>query len=120
MEPPPSDDLPQDRQESSPYILIDTRSDEIRLVDIRPGEFNDPIELDLHTASLRDCPQYDALSYVWNPLYGMSGNAIDPVTVKNSGDCIVLVGENLDAAIRHLRQPTESRKMWIDAISINQ
>jgi hypothetical protein len=55
-------------------------------VEILPGGFDDPIDVNLRMASLQYYPQYDALSYVWKPLYGTSGNPIDPITVINLAD----------------------------------
>ncbi|KAF1960534.1 hypothetical protein CC80DRAFT_464631 [Byssothecium circinans] len=103
-----------------PYARIDTESDEIRLIEILPGNFDDYIELHLRVASLQRDLDYDALSYVWKPLYGMSGKEVAPVIVKGQQDHRISIGENLDAALRHLRHPKEARIMWIDALSINQ
>jgi hypothetical protein len=55
---------------------------------------------------------FEALSYVWgtekspNPLY--------------CGDGQLEITTNLDHALRHLRLPTMRRKLWVDAVCINQ
>jgi hypothetical protein len=97
---------------------------EIRVVDIQPGQFDDPIQVSIRVVDFQDEPQYEALSYVWNPTTG-------PINPRNDHDPKILVttassatylpiGWNLDIAIRHLRHKNTVLTMWIDAISINQ
>ena len=121
---PPRDDPPRHGHHTegfSPYAALDPGSNEIRLVEILPGHLPDPIELNIRKTNLRDCPQYLALSYVWNPQYGMRGDSVDPVKIRNCKGCHISIGENLDAAIRSLRARTiEQMPVWIDALCINQ
>ncbi|RYP67935.1 hypothetical protein DL771_006968 [Monosporascus sp. 5C6A] len=123
---------------------------EIRLLNLQPGEFSDPIRVTLeHTFlpleavsgfnpttvkmkmkkmmmkmkmkmkmnSPRTYPSYEALSYAWgstdNPKSIMVDGAADDANT-------ILVTENLDVALRHLRRTGESRTLWIDAICIDQ
>ncbi|KAL9610237.1 MAG: hypothetical protein Q9167_005059 [Letrouitia subvulpina] len=57
-------------------------------------------------------PTYEALSYTWG----------DPeerrVTYVDSDS--VLITRNLDIALRYIRNPSESRVLWIDALCIDQ
>jgi hypothetical protein len=55
---------------------------------------------------------YTALSYTWGTT--LSSNA---VLVNN---CQLRITENLEIALRHLRQVDSSTIMWIDALCINQ
>jgi hypothetical protein len=57
-------------------------------------------------------PRFWALSYTWGT--EMSKNL---VTVNGHQ---LTITENLDVALRHLRDATESRILWIDALCINQ
>lgn len=94
----------------------------IRLLTLEPGEFSDDIvvSLDIKLFSGDHLPYYEALSYVW-------GSQGDPVSihVKDSpptgpdGGCL-LITQNLDCALRHLRYPNQTRLMWIDSICIDQ
>jgi hypothetical protein len=43
------------------------RPTEIRLVEVLPAEFEDPIEINIKVMDLEAQPVYDALSYVWHP-----------------------------------------------------
>jgi hypothetical protein len=104
-------------------------STEIRLVEILPGQFDDPIEIKIAIVDLKDNPTYDALSYVWKPRDGTvdTSQPLDHAFVLNHSSFSIKIGANLEAAIRHLRPetsgPVESRSgrvMWIDAICINQ
>jgi hypothetical protein len=55
---------------------------------------------------------YEALSYTW-------GDATDTRTIIVNGSKHQ-VTRNLEAALRHLRQSDYSRKLWCDAVCINQ
>jgi hypothetical protein len=47
------------------HLPLDPKLSQIRSLSLFPGEFDDPIGAALHTVSLDDSPQYEALSYVW-------------------------------------------------------
>jgi hypothetical protein len=51
---------------------------EIRLVEIHPGEFDDPIAISINSVDIANSPSYDALSYVWDPQDG-TVNPTSPV-----------------------------------------
>jgi hypothetical protein len=57
-------------------------------------------------------PGYEALSYTWGTMISCS-----PVFV---GGYPLQVTESLDVTLRHLREATQSRRLWIDALCINQ
>jgi hypothetical protein len=57
-------------------------------------------------------PRYEALSYVWGYRYGDQ-------EVLCHGRAI-LVTKNCLEALRHLRRKKEQRKVWVDAICIDQ
>ncbi|OIW25301.1 hypothetical protein CONLIGDRAFT_656948 [Coniochaeta ligniaria NRRL 30616] len=61
---------------------------------------------------------YEAISYVW-------GSQDDPglafvQTSKGMPAGTVSIGRNLESALRHLRYEDKPRKLWVDAICINQ
>lgn len=96
------------------YQSIPRESNGFRIFELLPGVSASPAEIrgNLHEARLSNSPKYEALSYCWG----------DP-TVKHSiqinGKPLPLT-HNLYYALHHLRQPNESRYLWIDAICINQ
>ncbi|OAL47979.1 hypothetical protein IQ07DRAFT_646176 [Pyrenochaeta sp. DS3sAY3a] len=119
----PDDDLPLiwwSASRLSPYSPLGPT--EIRLVEILPGKFNDPIEIAIRPVDLSTSPAYDALSYAWNPDDGTIGKYSPLVlaTVRNCDDFSIQLGPNLGLAIRYLRKEDSSQTMWIDALSINQ
>ena len=52
--------------------------DEIRLLHLQPGGFDDPIICQLVHANFLDKPQYEALSYMW-------GSKDDPLQIELNG-----------------------------------
>ncbi|KAL1637312.1 hypothetical protein SLS58_009403 [Diplodia intermedia] len=70
------------------------------------------IECSLEKASLDDPPNYEALSYVWGDPTKTHSVAIDGKIVR--------VTKNLEVALRHLRLPRRHRKLWVDAVCIDQ
>jgi hypothetical protein len=101
---------------------------EIRVVDIQPGHFDDPIHVSIRVVDFQDKPRYEALSYVWNPGYADINlgynhkiHKVHKIMVTTTSSATYLpIGWNLAAAMRHLRYEHTLRTMWIDAISINQ
>ncbi|KAI1775079.1 heterokaryon incompatibility protein-domain-containing protein [Hypoxylon cercidicola] len=63
-------------------------------------------------------PQFEALSYVW-------GSMEDPELLELRPDgsetgVSVSITRNLGVALRHLRNPSSSRVLWVDAVCIDQ
>ncbi|GCB26910.1 heterokaryon incompatibility protein 6, OR allele [Aspergillus awamori] len=95
------------------YDKLDSSANQIRLLTIIPDENDEsPVRGSLHTVSLNDTCDFDALSYVWGDT---------SVTVDISvDDCLVGVTPNLHAFLRRLRQPKTGRTVWVDYVCINQ
>jgi hypothetical protein len=95
----------------SPYAST-LKAQEIRVVVLLPGQWDDEISCRLINSSLESPLEYEALSYVW---------AQEP-----GHRCIRLNGSrhqittNLFLALRRLRKASEARYIWIDALCINQ
>jgi hypothetical protein len=98
--------------QSTFYTPLNASRQEIRLLQLRPGNTDDTIVCDLTIASLQEAPQYEALSYVW-------GDQKDtlPIEVCNESFSVTT---NLEEVLRQLRLPEDVRVLWVDAISINQ
>jgi hypothetical protein len=88
---------------------------EIRLVALQPGTKTDTILCEL-VYFVRDDPaqnqDYEALSYTWG-----SPDKLRTITLDGA-NC--LVRENLWWALHHLRKEDRIRRLWIDALCINQ
>ncbi|KAK1838858.1 ankyrin and het domain protein [Colletotrichum chrysophilum] len=109
----------------SEYEYKPLASEEIRMLTLLPGDFDSPLQGYISHEHLDqpDCEfSYEALSYVW-------GSQTDPKSFRvlecssqsSSAEVKTLkIGQNLESALRHLRQPFETRTIWCDAICINQ
>jgi hypothetical protein len=83
-------------------------SDNIRLLTLMPGDFEDPLRCHLTVLSLGHCPYYEALSYVWGDPAIKRGLQVDWQEL--------LITANLESALRYLRFAHKVRVVWVDAI----
>ena len=98
---------------SNIYKPLDSEKSQIRLVTIQPkNQESQQIRCDLEICSLDEKPRYEALSYVW-------GDQSHPLEILLDGQ-VFHVGLNLASALRSLRLADRPRRLWIDAICINQ
>jgi hypothetical protein len=103
-------------QENYRHVPI-TGPRSIRVIHLEPAsDLSAPIQCSLKAVSLNDYPEwhahYTALSYTW-------GGQIPSCEVDCGGKSL-LVTQNCDAAMRHLRDKQHVRVLWIDAICIDQ
>jgi hypothetical protein len=86
----------------------------IRLLNLYPGPMGDSLQGQLinhHDES------YEALSYYW----GEMSSSIPPLRIHEKGDVRqIRLTPNLESALRHLRFENSARRLWVDAICINQ
>lgn len=86
----------------------------VLLLDPAPN-FEDALVGSLATENIiqgEHCLTYEALSYTW-------GESPKHATLILQGN-IFQIGANLDAALRRLRTTKSVRKLWVDAVCINQ
>lgn len=86
---------------------------EIRVLLLLPGSFDDPIKCRLVVRSIEADPEYDALSYQW-------GDPTDVRHITLDNDHAFPITVSLDNALRHIRLQNGIRRLWADAICINQ
>ncbi|PQE21359.1 Heterokaryon incompatibility 6 OR allele protein [Rutstroemia sp. NJR-2017a BBW] len=91
---------------------LDSRKKEIRILILEPSSTGHPIKCSTKVVSLLSEPQYEALSYVWGDV------SIRGIIVLDG--CPFLVTKNLALALHHLRLPDKPRRLWVDAVCINQ
>ncbi|OTA98431.1 hypothetical protein M426DRAFT_28445 [Hypoxylon sp. CI-4A] len=98
-------------------------SREFRLINIYPGASTDPLKLEVFHSVLdkTEPPAFEALSYVW----GDPNNQVTVnVLLKTDDEVVVateiIIGQNLEAALKHLRYADSPRTVWADALCINQ
>lgn len=123
LPPPPNNstsaaNAPHEAQRYQYQPLDETRR-EIRLMLLLPGNFSDPIHVELGIFPFPDdndlIPDFEALSYCW----GSKENPQD-IFIGESDTDRLSVTKNLAEALPYLRHPEWIRVLWIDAICVNQ
>lgn len=92
------------------YQPLNPRKNEIRILKLLPGPFESHIQCQLAVESTE--AKFEALSYVWGDPYYKKGIEIEEQSIE--------VTQNLESALRHLRHENEIRRLWVDAVCINQ
>ncbi|KAL0940316.1 het domain-containing protein [Colletotrichum truncatum] len=85
-----------------------------RLLLLRPGSAEDPFEAHLELVNIEQAPPYEALSYTWGK---PTDESRDYIWLEGHP---LLIKPNLEDALRSLRLPNLSRRLWIDALCIDQ
>ncbi|KAH7310200.1 heterokaryon incompatibility protein-domain-containing protein [Rhexocercosporidium sp. MPI-PUGE-AT-0058] len=97
-----------------------TKPSGIRLLKIKDGLENDPIQCEVFEVSLDDEPSFDALSYTWKA---------DPATPDEKeprerpiecNGAVLKVQSNLYHALAQFRRSKRFRPLWIDRVCIDQ
>lgn len=83
-----------------------------RILCLLPGAAEDPFNGTLETVDVERCLPYEALSYTWG-----REDASDYLWV---GGVPLPLKPNLVAALRCLRLPNQARRLWVDAVCIDQ
>jgi len=123
------------------FSYSDLQPGHIRIIVIRRGKLEDPLQCDLYSVPLHGPkqPYYDALSYEWGDSPPVHKIKLRDFTIdfksksqdKNDSKLLralvlrfvganFFVRENLFQALRHLRQEHIDIRLWNDAICINQ
>ncbi|OAL44096.1 hypothetical protein IQ07DRAFT_252994 [Pyrenochaeta sp. DS3sAY3a] len=109
------DMLSQTRKESFKYdILPDQKS--IRILNLYPGDWDDPIQCSLSTVNLDDETQnFEAISYAWGEVSGsrkITCNDAELMITKSLHDALQV--------FRPLRSDGVAARLWADGICIDQ
>jgi len=101
------------RSDSRPETQV-TTSDQQAVFDDEGDEDSDDnvIACSFSLASLDNPPDYEALSYVWG-----DPKDVHPISLEEHHFPIT---KNLMCALQNLRNATEERILWVDALCINQ
>ncbi|KAK3346456.1 heterokaryon incompatibility protein-domain-containing protein [Lasiosphaeria hispida] len=97
---------------SSDFPPLSNFNTSIRLLDVQPAGERWPIETHLRTVQLEDRPLYESLSYAWG-----SNKTTHSISV---GGKRFPVTESLWKALHNIRDATEPKTLWVDAICIDQ
>lgn len=96
------------------YQKLNYMKNEIRVLQIEPGRWDDAISCRLKVVSLDRLPKprYDTLSYTWGSSGSTKVISVDRHTID--------VSTNLFTALRALRRRFVTVTIWADALCINQ
>ena len=98
------------------YTELDCKQHQIRLLTLQAGLSNAPLRGDLETVSLgteSECrPRYQALSYVWG-----DGELVAHITINGRS---MRITQNLEEALRALRDASCPITLWADQLCVNQ
>ncbi|KAL8649751.1 MAG: hypothetical protein Q9210_004213 [Variospora velana] len=83
-----------------------------RLMLVFAGSGSDPLVCSLTVVDIENTLPYEALSYVWG-----RDLACRPLWCDGG---LLQIRPNLDTALRFLRLPSHARRLWVDAICIDQ
>ncbi|KAF5660675.1 heterokaryon incompatibility protein [Fusarium heterosporum] len=104
-----------------PWSVEETERGNLILFNVATGETH-PIEVPADNSTSENPqdfqPRYEALSYVWG-----AAQISEYAEVEAEGfqtPTKLGIRPNLASALRHLRYPSDTRVLWIDAICINQ
>ncbi|MCJ1313813.1 hypothetical protein MMC25_007493, partial [Agyrium rufum] len=117
-------------------FLIDAKAGRMatRVIDIKPGGFDDKLECNLRCVCVEEAPVYEALSYTWKETaYERANHSTwtqehdqayrNFMTMSHAiycGDSFVKISCGLRDALKRLRDPLQTKSFWIDQISIDQ
>ena len=99
-----------------PYRYRPLCGDQIRLLHLSAGLYDDELIMTLEHVDLKQQPVYEALSYTW----GTSSKDCCVSCRTDTGVKKIAITENLKAALRRLRSVEQTRVIWIDQVCINQ
>lgn len=104
---------PDQRTYEFPYSYKALREDEIRILFLNPGTYEEPLMGKLEIFKIWDAPDYDAISYCW-------GEPIFSHNIYIVGEGVQALTESLFGALRRFRDSSVNVVLWADAICINQ
>lgn len=112
MKPDPQPRFESDPQPHFTHQPFPNASNSIRLLQLHPGRSDEPLKSSLQICSLKDRPEYDALSYMWGPKEPKHWIQVDNQSF--------LLRPNIYAFLLRLRFADRPRRLWLDAICIDQ
>lgn len=88
------------------------KDDEIRIIHLLPGRYEDPVQCTSHIARLSSQPKYQAVSYRWDNGQGKVAICLDGVQRG--------VARTVYQLLRRLRPPDRELPLWVDQLCIDQ
>ena len=98
----------QSRYQYAPLI----GENDFRCFDLAPGHWEEPLRGEFTVLSLLDEPDFEAVSYTWS--------SEGPTTGLQCGRGVLIINNNVAVMLRRLRLQDRPRRLWVDAICIEQ
>ena len=111
------------------YHPLDEARQQIRLMTLFPGSFDDPIFLSIRKKLLTktQIPDFEALSYAWGDVSDRQDIFVQKRTklaatgtYPSSRRTTLSITLNLSQALRYIRYKEQPRVLWIDAVCVDQ
>ncbi|RYO98665.1 hypothetical protein DL764_007024 [Monosporascus ibericus] len=99
-----------------PLDLVHGR--QIRVLVLKAGQPDDPLRCGLEHVNLQQGPIYEAVSYTWVDKKG--DNSICRTIQCGHNDQFIGITKNCEAALLRLRRRDADRRLWVDAVCIDQ
>jgi len=97
---------------SCQYFYRPLRHNEFRLLVLHPGVEEEPIQCNIQCVSIQEQVEYETLSYCWG--------SNQPTSEINCQGERLSISQNLSSALKALRHKDKIRRIWVDALCINQ
>ncbi|KAM6504676.1 hypothetical protein FSOLCH5_015179 [Fusarium solani] len=95
-----------------------TNGRQIRVLVLKAGRLEDPLQCELEHANLQQGPIYEALSYTWADDKG-DDSVSRAIQCSYDGQFIGIT-KNCELALLRLRKQDVDRRLWVDAVCIDQ
>ncbi|KAJ9668949.1 hypothetical protein H2201_000775 [Coniosporium apollinis] len=115
--------------ELEPFTLPRINADcQLRLIELLPphkaaavGSSDEPLQCTIHVYSLDEAPEYEALSYMWGSMHRhLPISVMETDELGHETEKALYATPQLMMALRRLRQSSNTRRLWIDQLCINQ
>jgi hypothetical protein len=98
------------------YARLPDATSWIRILCLEPGVADDPLVGYLQAVLLDSDPQYEATSYCW----GATATTHQIMLRRRGKNRVLQVASSLFGMLLRFRLPDETRRIWVDAICIDQ
>ncbi|RSL60770.1 hypothetical protein CEP54_006571 [Fusarium duplospermum] len=95
-----------------------TQGRQIRVLVLKAGRHEDPLQCELEHVNLQQGPIYEALSYTWADDKG--DDSICRAIQCGQDDQFIGITKNCELALLRLRKQDVDRRLWVDAVCIDQ
>ncbi|KAM0347385.1 hypothetical protein ACHAPU_004905 [Fusarium lateritium] len=97
------------------------KPDTVRVLELDPGQFDEPLRGSLEEVSVHNLGGYEAISYVWADAGPTTGRYEINIRAENEEDKLLpLRGGSIFAVLRQIRLADRPRRVWADQCCINQ